>query len=210
MLLDCSRDISSVNRLPISALYIHVFFIVLLVRLFAPTQALAQSLCPPNLPDEFRIELKRLGTDKVNDQGKTVARIYGDVGVNNHNLGRFYENPSLKISAGTYRGVLRYQGDHNFVQTSCGQMSRKGDFLLEVTGVKGSDGQPRTNILFHPGALPSNSRGCILFGARKFDSNHQPLPLERTDTLVRIRQAFYNTDNPVACPNKRITITISE
>ena len=172
--------------------------------------AQSQGVCPGNLPDEFKIELIRIGTDKVEDKGQVADRIYGDVGVNAQNYGRFYENPTKKIAAGTYRGLLRYQSDHNFVQQSCGQISRKGDFLLEVADVKGSDGKPRTNILFHPGARPSNSAGCVLFGARKFDASGQPLPLDPNDTLVKIRRAFYGTDDPIACPNKFITITIRE
>jgi hypothetical protein len=170
----------------------------------------AQAACPANLPQEFKIELIRIGTDMVNDHGKMVSRIYGDIGVNNANMGRFYENPTRKIAAGTYRGVLRYQSDHNFVQSSCGQISPAGDFLLEVTGVKNANGAPRTNLLFHPGALPSNSEGCVLLGARKFDSVGNPLPLDPQSPLVKIRHEFYGTDNPVACPNKAITITIKD
>lgn len=176
----------------------------------AATIAHAQGGCPSGLPDEFKVELFRLGTDRVNDHGNVVERIFGDVGVNNKNVGRFYENPFKKIPAGTYRGVLRYRSDHNFVQSSCGQLARTGDFLLEVSDVKSPSGQPRTNILFHPGALPSNSEGCILFGARKLDAKGAPLPLDSSNPLVKIRREFYGTENPVSCPNKRITIVITD
>jgi hypothetical protein len=180
------------------------------ITLASGSSVRSQGTCPGNLPKEFKIELMRLGTDQVDDHGTTRARIFGDVGVNNQNFGRFYENPQRKIPAGIYKGVLRYHSDHNFVQSSCGEMAREGDFLVEVADVKMQDGRPRTNILFHPGVFPSNSDGCILFGARKRDLQGNPLPLAPDDPLVKIRREFYGTDNPVSCPNKRITITITE
>src|SRR5687767_7221058 len=103
----------------------------LLVTLSGALAATAQAQsCQAAKPEEFRIELKRLGTDEVVDNGAKVARIYGDVGVNGQNFGRFYENPQAKIEPGTYKGVLRYQSNHSFVQSSCGEMARSGDFLL--------------------------------------------------------------------------------
>ena len=177
---------------------------------FCAANAYSQQTCPANSPPQVRVELIRLGTDLVNDRGQQVSRIFGDVGVNNKNVGRFYENPQRKISAKTYRGVLRYRSDHNFVQSSCGVLSRTGDFLLEVANVKGPNGVSRSNILFHPGFLPSHSEGCVLFGGRKRDSQGNLLPLEQDNPLVAIRREFYGTDNPVACPNKEITVKISE
>ncbi|TPO13736.1 DUF5675 family protein [Mesorhizobium sp. B1-1-5] len=185
-------------------------FAFAMVSVVAGGSARSQETCSGNAPDEFKIELMRLGTDQVDDHGTMRARIFGDIGVNNQNFGRFYENPEKKIPAGTYTGVLRYQSDHNFVQSSCGQMSREGDFLIEVANVKMPDGKSRTNILFHPGVFPSNSDGCILFGSRKRDAKGNLLPLKQDDPLVKIRREFYGTDNPISCPNKRITITITE
>jgi hypothetical protein len=105
-----------------------------LLTLYA--NAAGAQTCAARLPKEFKIELIRIGTDIVNDHGTIVSRIFGDIGVNNANMGRFYENSTRKVVAGTYRGVLRYRSDHNFVQSSCGQISTTRDFLLEVTGVK--------------------------------------------------------------------------
>jgi hypothetical protein len=170
--------------------------------------ALAQGTCPANLPNEFRIELTRLGEDEVVDQGVKVKRIYGDVGVNRQNFGRFYENLSVMIAKGTYKGALRYQSNHNFIVSSCGVAARTGDFLIEVTGVKDAAGNDRTNILMHPGYLPSHSAGCILFGARRRDPQGNLLPLEPDYPLVKIRREFYGTDNPNQCPNKVITIVV--
>jgi hypothetical protein len=189
-----------------------LFFVVtvwLSIVLTTPV-VLAQETCPGSLPEEFRIELIRLGTDSVMDGGHRVDRVYGDIGVNRENLGRFYENPETKIAAGTYKGTLRYESNHEFVQRSCGLMSRSGDFLLEISDVRASDGTPRTAILLHPGSLPSHSTGCILMGSRRRDSAGNLLPLEPSDPLVKVRRAFYGTDNPVACPNKRITVFVIE
>ena len=166
--------------------------------------------CSNGQPDELKVELLRLGTDEVIDHNIKTARIFGDVGVNNRNMGRFYENPQKKIPAGSYRGLLRYDSNHDFVQSSCGEMSREGDFLLEIADVTGADGKKRTNILFHPGILPSHSDGCILFGARARGADGQLLPLSFDSPLVKIRREFYGTDNPISCPNKSITIIIKD
>jgi hypothetical protein len=168
-----------------------------------------QGNCPITLPNEFKIELKRIGTEEVVDHGVKVKRVYGDIGVNGQNFGRFYENPEVMITKGSYKGALRYHSDHNFVTSSCGIASRTGDFLIEVIGVKGSDGSSRSDILFHPGVLPSHSKGCVLFGARTRDGQGNLLPLPPDYPLVKIRREFYGTDNPIQCPNKVITITVS-
>src|SRR5262245_491017 len=96
-------------------------FICLWPALFAT--AYGQESCPANQAEPFKIELIRIGTDKVNDHGKVVNRIYGDVAVNNKNVGRFFENPARKIAVGSYRGILRYRSGHLFVQSSCGVIS---------------------------------------------------------------------------------------
>ncbi|MBL8178828.1 MAG: hypothetical protein JNK48_29405 [Bryobacterales bacterium] len=169
-----------------------------------------QGTCPASLPNEFKLELIRLGTETVTDKGGTsVKRVYGDIAVNNVNFGRFYENPAVMIPTGTYVGALRYQSNHNFVLSSCGAAARRGDFLIEVSGVRDGSGNARSDILFHPGELPSQSRGCILFGARKRDAAGELLPLGPDYPLAKIRREFYGTDDPLQCPNKRITIVVS-
>jgi hypothetical protein len=184
-------------------------FCLATLLLFAP-DAKAQGTCPSSLPNEFKIELIRIGTDEVQDGDVKKKRVYGDIGLNNQNFGRFYENPDVMIPEGTYRGSLRYQSDHNFVVSSCGVAAQSGDFLIEVTGVKDVNGGSRSNILFHPGFLPSHSRGCVLFGARERDPRGNLLPLGLNYPLVKIRREFYGTDNPVQCPNKIITIVVKK
>jgi hypothetical protein len=182
---------------------------LLFFLLFAP-EVNAQGTCPSSLPNEFKIELIRLGTDEIQDGNVKKKRVFGDIGVNNQNFGRFYENPDVMIPEGTYKGSLRYQSDHNFVVSSCGVAARSGDFLIEVNGVKDANGGNRSNILFHPGFLPSHSQGCVLFGARQRDSQGNLLPLAPDYPLVKIRKEFYGTDNPVSCPNKVITIVVKK
>lgn len=177
---------------------------------FFVSDSKAQGTCPSSLPNEFKIELIRLGTEEVLDGDVRKRRVYGDVGVNNQNFGRFYENPDVMIPEGTYKGALRYHSDHNFVVSSCGIAARSGDFLIEVTGVKDANGGDRSNILFHPGILPSHSRGCVLFGARERDARGNLRPLGANYPLVKIRREFYGTDNPVQCPNKVITIVVKK
>lgn len=144
----------------------------------------------------FRIQIARTKVEN--------GLVHGEIRVNNQPIGFTFENPDLKIPAGVYSGVLRYWSGHNFVQEPFGHLGRKGDFLLEVSGVPG-----RTDILLHAGNRPHHSKGCILLGpaerlpngAAQVDSNHP---------LYRLRKAFYGTDVPVSTPNLRITVEISD
>lgn len=187
---------------------IKTFVLGLFISYSIHTQA--QQTCPANHASEFAIELIRIGIDEISDQGQRVSRIFGDIGLNNQNIGRFYENPETKIAPGIYKGVLRYESNHNFVLSNCGEVSTKGDFLLEVSGVEAENGSSRSAILFHPGFKPSHSKGCVLMGARKRSKDGSLLPLDQNDPLVRLRKEFYGTDNPISCPNKRITITVKD
>ena len=76
-------------------------------------------------------------------------------------IGRTYENDLLKVPAASYVGLLRYHSpeNKNVVQGPFGLMSKSGDFLIEISGVKWRD-----SILLHGGNKPEHSRGCILLG----------------------------------------------
>lgn len=174
----------------------------------AASETLAQGMCGPK--DVFTVTLQRLGTDTIQDNGQQVPRTYGDVGVNGANIGRFYENPTVQIPTGKYRGVLRYRSDHNFVLSSCGQAGREGDFLLEIADVQMDDGTKRTNILLHPGFLPSHSQGCVLMGARTRNAAGELLPLAADSPLVKLRREFYGTDTPISCPDKAIVVEVRD
>ncbi len=130
--------------------------------------------------------------------------VYCSISLNGELIGMAYENNTLKIQTGEYKGIMRYNSGKNFVQSSLGKMSKKGDFLIEASGVLG-----RTDILLHGGNAPQHSTGCIMLGpvekrqdgTRLIDGNHP---------LRKLRIAFYGTDEPISCPNKNIVITVSE
>jgi hypothetical protein len=149
-------------------------------------------------PQPFVFKIQR---SKKTENGLIVGTLY----VNDKEIGPVYEHPEKKIAAspaGTpYGGALRQKSDHNFVQNPGGQLGMKGDFLLEITGVKG-----RTNILFHPGNKPEHTEGCILCGPAMRDKAGIPFAPE---TLKKLRLAFYDgKDNPTATPNKKIEVIV--
>lgn len=148
-------------------------------------------------PERFDIVIQR---DKV--VGKLV---YGTIFLNDKELGAAFENDDLKIPAGTYKGIMRYNSGKNFVLSTLGKMSKKGDFLLEVSNVPNK----RTDILLHPGTLPNHSKGCILLGPARKGPNGA-VTIDDTHPLRKLRLEFYGTDDPISSPNKDITITIKE
>ena len=94
--------------------------------------------------------------ERESPQGDLVP---GQIWVNGQVIGRTYESVKYQILPGEYQGTLRYVSGKNFVQGPMGELGTTGDFLLEVSGVSG-----RTDILFHGGNKPYQSRGCILLG----------------------------------------------
>lgn len=178
--------------------------------LILPAPAPAQSTCHADPARDFTVVLRRLGSDEVLDGGAKVGRVFGEISVNGETIGKFYENPEKMIVEGNYRGLLRYRSDHRFVQSSCGEMARDGDFLLEIADVKDATGKARTSILLHPGRLPRHSEGCVLVGQRKGDGKGGLLPLDEDSPLRKLRLRFYGVDAPVSCPDKRITVRVVE
>jgi hypothetical protein len=153
-------------------------------------------ICAFSPPDRFDIVIKR-------DQVKNNL-VYGTISLNGEKIGAAFENNDLKIPAGSYKGTIRYNSGRNFVQSELGSMSKKGDFLLEVSNVPN-----RTAILLHPGNLPKHSLGCILLGP----VNKGPdgaVAISNDHPLRKLRLAFYGADEPIASPNKDITITIKD
>jgi Family of unknown function (DUF5675) len=188
-------------------------FGLLLAALFflsSTTAGDSQEICSKPEKNDFIIGLYRSGRDQVTERkdGRLVERTFGVVSVNGRTIGRFYENPKVAMREGTYKGLMRYQSSHNFVLGACGVMATDGDFLLEVSGVVDDHGKLRTNLLFHPGERPSNSDGCVLFGARIQDGSGNWKTLDSSNPLFVLRQLFYGTDDPVNCPNKSIVVII--
>jgi hypothetical protein len=134
--------------------------------------------------------------------------IKGTISVNGEVIGNTYENAELKIPPGTYKGILRYWSGHNFVGGPFGTLGKEGDFLLEVANVKEADGTKRTNILFHGGDKPHQSKGCIMLGPvpKGPDTGKPYLPEDHP--LRRLRRLFYGTDTPNSTPNRDINIEI--
>jgi hypothetical protein len=129
--------------------------------------------------------------------------VYCSIYLNGEEIGTAYENNTLKISPGTYKGLMRYYSSHNFVQSSQGRLNTKGDFLLEVSGVMG-----RTNILLHSGNKPKHSQGCILLGPVNKGPDNSVF-VNHNHPLYKLRLAFYGTAEPISSPNINITITIT-
>jgi hypothetical protein len=144
--------------------------------------------------------------------------LLGEMFVNTKSVGTVVEHEGMRIPAGSYRGIMRYVSAENkkIVQGPLSELAVTGDFLLEITGVKG-----RTALLVHQGTKPQHSEGCILAGAavkRKVkykdkdgkEREKEILTISDDSTLHNLRQAFYGKDEPVACPNKIIRIDIKD
>jgi Family of unknown function (DUF5675) len=144
---------------------------------------------------DFAIVVEREGP-----QGKLIP---GQLSVNGQIIGRTYENVDAQILPGEYRGVLRYVSQKNFVQGPIGVLAQKGDFLLEVSGVPG-----KTDILFHGGNKPYQSKGCILLGPVGRDASTLEVTVGPDHPLRKLRKTFYGTDVPIATPDKNVIIII--
>jgi hypothetical protein len=128
--------------------------------------------------------------------------LYDQLFLDNQLIGNCYENDALKIPIGTYKGLIRYRSEHNFVGSGLGQLATEGDFLLEVSGVPG-----RTDILFHGGVKPRNSKGCILLGPVNKEPDGSAM-VGKDHPLYILRVKFYGSEFPVSCPDKNIVIEI--
>jgi hypothetical protein len=134
-------------------------------------------------------------------QGKLVP---GQISVNGEIIGRTFENADKLILPSIYKGKIRYVSQKSFVQGPMGELGQRGDFLLEVSDVKG-----RTDILFHAGNKPYQSSGCILLGPVGRDPTTLTPTLPRDHPLRQLRTLFYGTDDPTATPDRDIVITIT-
>ncbi|MGR9179741.1 DUF5675 family protein (plasmid) [Rhizobium leguminosarum] len=91
------------------------------------------------------------------------------------------------IPDGTYGAILRY--DH------------ADKWRIELTGVPG-----RTHVQIHTGNTPDDSEGCILVGLKLGDDMCSVLDSRAAYTALRT--AFYGTPDPVATPDKNITVSV--
>lgn len=95
------------------------------------------------------------------------------------------------IPAGTYPGTLRY--DHS------------DQWRIELQGVPG-----RTSVQIHTGNSPDDSEGCILIGKDLGPGLCRIKAGTSRPAYADLKRAFYGSDNPVATPNKTITVTVRD
>jgi hypothetical protein len=93
------------------------------------------------------------------------------------------------IPAGKYPAILRY--DHT------------DQWRIELQGVPG-----RTNVQIHTGNTPDNSEGCILVGKQLGPDLCTIAGGTSKPAYQDLKNAFYGTPNPVATPDKHISVTI--
>lgn len=133
----------------------------------------------------LRIERKYQGSDctsgylAINGQARMVA------------LERPWQGNAPEISsipAGTYKGILRYD---------------KGDaWRIQLEGVPG-----RTGVQIHVGNVVAQSKGCILVGSRLQAGSLCQVEGSKP-AYQALKKAFYGTEEPVATPNKTISVTL--
>jgi hypothetical protein len=91
------------------------------------------------------------------------------------------------IPDGSYSGTLRY--DH------------PDKWRIELSGVPN-----RGNVQIHTGNTPDDSEGCILVGLTLGPDLCSVLDSKKA--YDALRTAFYGSPNPIATPNKVITVTV--
>jgi hypothetical protein len=91
------------------------------------------------------------------------------------------------IPDGSYSAILRY--DH------------PDKWRIELGGVPG-----RGNVQIHTGNAPDDSEGCILVGLNLGADLCSVLESKKAYKALRI--AFYGSPNPLATPNKKITVIV--
>ena len=133
----------------------------------------------------LRIERKHQGSDctsgymAVNGQARMVA------------LERPWQGNTPEISsipAGTYRGILRYD--------------KMDAWRIQLDGVPG-----RSGVQIHIGNVVAQSTGCILVGTRLEEGSLCRVGGSAA-AYGELKKAFYGSDNPVATPNKAISVTL--
>ena len=91
--------------------------------------------------------------------------------------------------AGTYKATLRY--DHT------------DQWRIELQGVPGHE-----NVQIHTGNTPDDTKGCILIGKQLGPDLCTIAAGTSKPAYQDLKNAFYGTPNPVATPDKNISVTI--
>lgn len=90
------------------------------------------------------------------------------------------------IPVGSYKGILRYD--------------KKDGWRIQLENVPN-----RTGVQIHMGNYTTQIEGCILVGTDAKIENCTVL--NSLTAYAKLKEAFYNTDNPNSTPNKNITVT---
>ncbi|RXM52933.1 hypothetical protein BOQ64_00520 [Chryseobacterium sp. CH25] len=90
------------------------------------------------------------------------------------------------IPIGTYKGILRYD--------------KKDGWRIQLDNVPN-----RTGVQIHMGNYTTQIEGCVLVGTDAKVENCSVL--NSSAAYVKLKEAFYGTNNPNSTPNKKITVT---
>jgi len=156
--------------------------------------------------EPFTIKIDRAKTVILQDQKPPNNKLVeGTISLNGKPIGISYENGDYLIALGSYKGVMRYVSPNGFAQNPFGKLAQQGDFLIEIAGVPPN----RTNLLFHGGDKPKFSQGCVMLGPVVRTGPKQG-QIEPDHPLRILRTEFYGSEEPIASPDKAISIVISD
>src|SRR5262249_53481133 len=99
------------------------------------------------------------------------------------------ENAEKLIPAGSYPGKVRMVSKTNIVQSSGGQLGKKGDFLLEIADVP-----KHSDILIHPSNNVKSTEGYVVAG--RIDSKDRTSFTAIDSVAFKLRLHFYGRDTP--------------
>lgn len=137
-------------------------------------------------PVDFKLTIAR----KYSDANCTSGYLAVDDKIVAYTLEKPWLGNAPLISAipdGSYGGIIRY--DHS------------DSWRIELTGVPGRD-----HVQIHTGNTPDDTEGCILIGLTLGDDMCSVLDSKAAYTALK--SAFYGTPDPVATPDKHISVLV--
>jgi hypothetical protein len=127
---------------------------------------------------------------------QTDDATFGEMYVNGQLITLTLERPWLNnqqgkssIPEGNYGAILRY--DHE----------KYHNFTIQFTGT-----EPRSFIQIHIGNRPDQTEGCVLVGMK---AKYQEKTIAESESaLLALKKIFYNTEEPISCPDLEIRISV--